>query len=86
MSISGAILFSLVGALHNVKKSKIILHRIANIGPGMYQEEVEYEASRLSKIVEPILLACLGILVLIMMLGIFLSMLNLGEVALHKVH
>lgn len=52
----------------------------------MYQEEVEYEASRLSQTVEPILLACLGILVLIMMLGIFLPMWNLGEVALHKVH
>ena len=52
----------------------------------MYQEEVEYEASRLSQTVEPILLACLGVLILIMMLGIFLPRWNLGEVALHKVH
>lgn len=52
----------------------------------MYQEEVEYEAGRLSQTVEPILLVCMGILVLIMMLGIFLPMWSLGEVALHKIH
>lgn len=51
----------------------------------MYQEEVEYEAGRLSQTIEPILLVFLGILVLIMMLGIFLPMWSLGEVALQKV-
>lgn len=52
----------------------------------MYQEEVEYEAGRLSQTVEPILLVFLGILILIMMLGIFLPMWSLGEVALQKAH
>ena len=50
----------------------------------MYQEEVEYEVSRLSESIEPILLACMGVLVLILLLGVFLPMWDLGKVALHK--
>jgi len=50
----------------------------------MYQEEVEYEVSRLSESIEPILLACMGVLVLILLLGIFLPMWDLGAVALQK--
>jgi MSHA biogenesis protein MshG len=35
----------------------------------MYQEEVDYEVSRLSETIEPILLAAMGVLVTILMLG-----------------
>jgi MSHA biogenesis protein MshG len=50
----------------------------------MYQEEVEYEVSRLSESLEPILLACMAVLVMILLLGIFLPLWDLGQVALHK--
>ena len=50
----------------------------------MYREEVEYEVSRLSEAIEPILLAFMGVLVLILMLGVFLPMWQLGKVALAK--
>jgi MSHA biogenesis protein MshG len=50
----------------------------------MYQEEVEYEVSRLSESMEPILLAAMAVLVMILLLGIFLPMWDLGQVALRK--
>lgn len=49
----------------------------------MYQDEVEYEISRLSESIEPILLTFLGVLVLILMLGVFLPMWQLGSAAMH---
>ena len=45
----------------------------------IYQEDVEYSVSRLSQTIEPLLLAGLGILVGILMLGIFLPMWDLGQ-------
>jgi MSHA biogenesis protein MshG len=50
----------------------------------MYRDEVEYEVGRLSEAMEPILLAFMGVLVLILMLGVFLPMWQLGKVALAK--
>jgi MSHA biogenesis protein MshG len=50
----------------------------------MYQREVEYELKGLSAQIEPILILCLGILVLILALGIFLPIWDLGTVALGK--
>jgi MSHA biogenesis protein MshG len=47
----------------------------------MYQEELEYEVSRLSESIEPILLAVMGALVAILMVGIFLPLWDLGTVA-----
>jgi MSHA biogenesis protein MshG len=47
----------------------------------MYQEEVDYEVSRLSETIEPLLLAAMGILVTILMLGIFLPLWDLGAAA-----
>lgn len=47
----------------------------------MYQEEVEYEVSRLSESIEPILLAAMGVLVAILLLGIFLPLWNLTQLA-----
>jgi MSHA biogenesis protein MshG len=50
----------------------------------MYQDEVEYEVDRLSESLEPILLAGMAVLVMILLLGIFLPLWDLGQVALHR--
>jgi MSHA biogenesis protein MshG len=51
---------------------------------GMYQSEVEYELKTLSQQIEPILILMLGILVLVLALGIFLPIWDLGKVAMKK--
>ncbi|MFH2135624.1 MAG: type II secretion system F family protein, partial [Pseudomonadota bacterium] len=51
---------------------------------GMYEREVEYEVKTLSAQIEPIMIVLLGGLVLILALGIFLPMWDLGKAALHK--
>jgi MSHA biogenesis protein MshG len=45
----------------------------------MYQREVEYELKTLSTQIEPILVVCLGALVLILALGVFLPIWDLGS-------
>jgi MSHA biogenesis protein MshG len=50
----------------------------------MYQEDVEYEVGRLSESMEPVLLAAMAVLVMILLLGIFLPMWDLGTVATKK--
>jgi MSHA biogenesis protein MshG len=50
----------------------------------MYEEEVTYEVDRLSESIEPILLAFMGLLVGVLLLGIFLPMWSLGEAMLHS--
>ena len=50
----------------------------------MYEHEVEYELKTLSANIEPILIVGLGVLVLILALGIFLPIWDLGKVALRK--
>lgn len=50
----------------------------------MYEGEVEYELKTLSANIEPILIVSLGVMVLILALGIFLPIWDLGRVALHK--
>jgi MSHA biogenesis protein MshG len=50
----------------------------------MYEREVEYELKTLSSQIEPILIAFLGIMVLILALGVFLPVWELGKAALHK--
>ncbi|MDR2093623.1 MAG: type II secretion system F family protein [Azoarcus sp.] len=47
----------------------------------MYQREVEYELKTLSQQIEPLLIVFLGVLVLILALGIFLPMWDLGRAA-----
>ncbi len=49
----------------------------------MYEREVEYEVRNLSSQIEPILIVGLGVLVLILALGVFLPMWDLGNAALH---
>ena len=50
----------------------------------MYQSEVEYELKTLAQQIEPILIIALGIMVLILALGIFLPLWDLGKVAIKK--
>ena len=50
----------------------------------MYQREVEYELKTLGQQIEPILIVSLGVLVLVLALGIFLPMWDLGKVALKR--
>ena len=47
----------------------------------MYQRDVEYELKTLGQQIEPILIVCLGAMVLVLALGIFLPMWDLGKVA-----
>lgn len=51
---------------------------------GMYEREVEYEVKSLSSKIEPILIVVLGILVLILALGVFLPMWDLGKAAMRQ--
>jgi MSHA biogenesis protein MshG len=48
----------------------------------MYQREVEYQLKNLSAQIEPILIVLLGIMVLVLALGVFLPMWDLGQAAL----
>lgn len=50
----------------------------------MYRQEVEYELKTLGQKIEPILIVALGIMVLILALGIFLPMWDLGKVAIKR--
>ncbi|MFZ6813680.1 type II secretion system F family protein [Undibacterium sp. Rencai35W] len=50
----------------------------------MYERDVEYELKTLSSNIEPILIVGLGVLVLVLALGIFLPIWDLGKVALKK--
>ncbi len=50
----------------------------------MYEREVAYEVDNLSAKIEPILIVGLGVLVLILALGVFLPIWDLGKAALHK--
>ncbi len=50
----------------------------------MYEQEVKYEVATLSSKIEPILIVSLGVLVLILALGVFLPMWDLGQAAMHK--
>jgi MSHA biogenesis protein MshG len=50
----------------------------------MYEREVDYEVKNLSASVEPVLTVFLGILVLILAIGVFLPMWQMGNVMLKK--
>jgi MSHA biogenesis protein MshG len=50
----------------------------------MYQRDVEYELKTLGAQIEPILIVALGIMVLILALGVFLPMWDLGKVAFKR--
>ncbi len=50
----------------------------------MYQREVEYDLKSLASQIEPILIVSLGVMVLILALGVFLPIWDLGSAALGK--
>lgn len=50
----------------------------------MYEREVKYEVKTLSSKIEPILIVVLGVMVLVLALGVFLPMWDLGKAALHQ--
>jgi len=49
-----------------------------------YDMEVEYDISRLSASIEPILTIAIGMIILVLALGVFLPMWGIANVALHK--
>lgn len=51
---------------------------------GMYERDVEYEVKNLSAQIEPIMIVALGAMVLVLALGIFLPMWDLGRVVMQK--
>ena len=51
---------------------------------GMYEREVEYEVKTLAQQIEPIMIVALGALVLVLALGIFLPMWDLGKAAIQR--
>jgi MSHA biogenesis protein MshG len=51
---------------------------------GLYEREVEYELKTLASQIEPGLILLLGLLVLILALGVFLPMWDLGRAVLHR--
>jgi MSHA biogenesis protein MshG len=50
----------------------------------MYEREVDYELKTLSSQIEPVLITFLGVMVLVLALGIFLPIWDLGSAALRK--
>ena len=50
----------------------------------MYEREVDYELKTLSAQIEPILIVFMGAMVLVLAMGIFLPIWDLGRAALHK--
>ncbi|MDD2913884.1 MAG: type II secretion system F family protein [Gallionella sp.] len=57
-----------------------LLFEVAN----MYEREVKFEVESLSAKIEPILIVFLGILVMLLALGVFLPLWDLGKAALNK--
>src|SRR5665647_3898923 len=51
---------------------------------GMYERETDYAIKGLSAAIEPILLAIIAVLVLLLALGVFLPLWNLGQAAMGK--
>lgn len=56
-----------------------LMHEVAE----MFEREVEYDVANLGARIEPMLIAGLGVLVLILALGVFLPLWDLGHAALH---
>lgn len=50
----------------------------------MYEREVEYEVKKLSDKIEPILIVSLAVIVLVLALGVFLPIWELGNAMMHR--
>ena len=57
-----------------------LLHDVADF----YDQEIDYDLKHLSDTIEPILLAFMGAMVLVLALGVFLPIWNLSDVAIKK--
>jgi len=57
-----------------------MLDEVANF----YEREVEYDTKKLSSAIEPIMISMIGIMVLILALGVFLPMWDLGGAAMGR--
>lgn len=62
------------------------IHSLMGEIADMYEREVQYELKTLSARIEPILLVFMGILVLVLALGVFVPMWDMGQVQLNKAH
>ena len=49
----------------------------------IHSEDVTYEVSKLSETIEPILLGVMGVMVGVLLLGVFSPLWNLGQATLH---
>jgi len=58
-----------------------MMEQIAQI----HTEDVTYEVSKLSETIEPLLLGIMGVMVGILLLGVFMPLWNLGQATLHPV-
>ena len=56
-----------------------MMEQIAQI----HSEDVTYEVSKLAETIEPILLGIMGVMVGILLLGVFTPLWNLGQATLH---
>ncbi|MBL4951467.1 type II secretion system F family protein, partial [Neobacillus sp. YIM B02564] len=50
----------------------------------MYEQEVEYELKTLAGRIEPILIMFIGVLILMLALGVFVPMWDMGQVQLRQ--
>ena len=55
------------------------MERSGRVGDYVLEEEVDYDLKGLADAIEPIILVFLGILVLVLALGVFLPMWELGS-------
>ena len=83
-SISAGIFTPVVLQMVAVGEESGAVDDMMNVIGDMYQQEVEYELKTLGQQIEPILIVMLGIMVLILALGIFLPMWDLGKVAIKR--
>ncbi|WP_426176285.1 type II secretion system F family protein [Massilia sp. TWR1-2-2] len=83
-SITAAIFTPVVLQMIAVGEESGTLDELMDEVAQMYEREVDYELKTLSSQIEPILIAFLGVMVLILALGIFLPIWDLGKAALHK--
>src|SRR5262245_27873622 len=49
----------------------------------IHSEDVTYEVSKLSETIEPLLLGVMGIMVGVLLLGVFMPLWNLGQATMH---
>lgn len=82
MAASGGIFTPVVLQMIAVGEESGTLDQMLSEVADFYQQEVEYELRTLSAQIEPILIIFLGVLVLILALGVFLPIWDLGKAAI----